>query len=61
MSIDDEPDILDLVPWVAETDPQLYEATRYLQYVSLYPILRKRWIECGRPDISEPAPYVDRP
>lgn len=52
---DDEPDILDLVPWVAEVEPQLHEATRYLQYDSLYPILRKLWIERGRPDIAEPA------
>lgn len=52
---DNEPDILDLVPWIAEVEPKLHAATRYLQYDALYPILRRLWYERGSPDISEPA------
>ena len=51
----EDADIFDLQPYIIEHHPLLWEVTKYLS--APYKIWNQAWIDSGRPDISEPAPY----
>lgn len=48
-----EPDCFDLNDWVLLTQPELYEATKYLSPTAQYNLWRSIWINAGKPDISK--------
>ena len=46
-----EPDCFDLNDWCVLTQPDFYKAVKYLQPSIQYDLIRKFWIECGKPEI----------